>query len=78
MPDSAGKIAYTGVNRSELFHTCLTAVIYIINIDGSGQVKITDDETEAAKPMFFPDGRYLAFVGYIYDSRMEYILKSPR
>jgi len=74
MPGSDGKIAYTGVDRyGTIPYQFNGGDIYIINIDGSGQVKITDDEIDAAKPVFSPDGRYLAFVGYIYDSGVEYI-----
>jgi len=74
MPDSTGKIAYTGVDRyGTIPYQFNGGDIYIINIDGSGQVKITDNEIDAAKPVFSPDGRYLAFVGYIYDSSVEYI-----
>jgi Tol biopolymer transport system component len=74
MPGSAGKIAYTGVDRyGTIPYQFNGGDIYIINIDGSGQVKITDNEIDAAKPVFSPDGRYLAFVGYIYDSGVEYI-----
>lgn len=74
MPGSAGKIAYTGVDRyGTIPYHFNGGDIYTINIDGSGQVKITDDEIDATKPVFSPDGRYLAFVGYIYDSSVEYI-----
>jgi len=73
MPDSTGKIAYTGVGR----HGTITSNfnggnIYIINIDGSGLVEI-DYEADAARPVFSPDGRYVAFIVYIYDSSFEYI-----
>lgn len=77
IPDSAGKVAYTGVDRyGTISYHFNSGDIYIINIDGSGQVKITDDEIDAAKPVFSPDGRYLAFIGYIYDSGMEYVVSS--
>jgi Tol biopolymer transport system component len=77
MPGSAGKIAYTGVDRyGTISYHFNSGDIYIVNIDGSGQVKITDDEINAAKPVFSPDGRYLAFIDYIYDSGMEYVVSS--
>lgn len=77
MPGSAGKIAYTGVDRyGTISYHFNSGDISIVNIDGSGQVKITDDEINAAKPVFSPDGRYLAFIDYIYDSGMEYVVSS--
>ncbi|NQT67485.1 MAG: PD40 domain-containing protein [Actinobacteria bacterium] len=77
IPDSAGKVAYTRVDRyGTISYHFNSGDIYIINIDDSGQVKITDDGIDAAKPVFSPDGRYLAFIGYIYDSDMEYVVSS--
>ena len=77
MPDTVGKLAYTGVKRYGTISSQLNSGdIYIINIDGSGQDRITDYGIGAAKPVFSPDGKYLAFIRYIYDNNMEYVESS--
>jgi len=77
MPDTVGKLAYTGVKRYGTISSQLNSGdIYIINIDSSGQDRITDYGIGAAKPVFSPDGKYLAFIRYIYDSNMEYVESS--
>jgi hypothetical protein len=74
LPDTVGKLAYTGVKRYGTIPDQLSSGdIYIMNMDGSELVKITDNEIGAAKPVFSPDGKYLAFIHYIYDSNMEYV-----
>ncbi len=77
MPDTVGKLAYTGVKRYGTISSQLNSGhIYTINIDGSGQYRITDYGIEAAKPVFSPDGKYLAFIRYMYDSNREYVESS--
>jgi hypothetical protein len=71
--DSDGLVAYVGVGRYGTITANFNAGnIYIINMDGSGKVGI-DHEVDAAKPIFSPDGRYVAFIGYVYDSNLEYL-----
>jgi Tol biopolymer transport system component len=73
LPDSTGLIAYVGVGRYGTIASNFNAGnIYIINMDGSGKVEI-DHEADASKPIFSPDGRYIAFIGYIFDSDLENI-----
>ena len=73
VPDPNGRIAYVGVGRYGTIASNFNAGnIYIINMDGSGQVEI-DHEVDASKPIFSPDGRYVAFIGYIFDSGLENI-----
>lgn len=77
MPDTVGSLVYVGVNRYGTISNQLNSGdIYIINIDGSGQDRITDYGIGAAKPVFSPDGKYLAFIHYKYDSNMEYVESS--
>ncbi len=74
MPNSIGDIAYVGVERYGTIPDQLNSGdIYTISIDGSGQNKITDYGIGAAAPVFSPDGRYIAFMHYEYDSNMEYV-----
>lgn len=47
--------------------------IYIINLDGTENTRITDYGIGAAAPVFSPDGRYIAYIHNIYDKNMEYI-----
>ncbi len=71
--DPNGRIAYVGVGRyGTIASTFNAGNIYIINMDGSGKVEI-DHEVDASKPIFSPDGRYVAFIGYIFDSGLENI-----
>ncbi len=73
VPDPNGRIAYVGVGRyGTITSTFNAGNIYIINLDGSGKVEI-DHEVDASKPIFSPDGRYVAFIGYIFDSDLENI-----
>ncbi|MFA5015182.1 MAG: hypothetical protein WC549_06540 [Actinomycetota bacterium] len=73
VPDSTGLITYVGVGRYGTIASNFNAGnIYIINIDGSGKIKI-DHEADASKPIFSPDGRYVAFIGYIFDEALENI-----
>lgn len=73
VPDPNGRIAYVGVGRyGTITSTFNAGNIYIINMDGSGQVEI-DHEVDALKPIFSPDSRYVAFIGYIFDSGLENI-----
>ena len=73
LPDSGELIAYVGVDRYGTIAPNFNAGnIYIINMDGSGKIEI-DHETDASKPIFSPDGRYVAFIGYIFDEALENI-----
>lgn len=74
IPDSAGRVAYVSVDRYGTIPFQFNGGdIYIINIDGSGEPENIEYELDAAKPIFSPNGRYVAFVGYKYDSGMGYI-----
>jgi len=73
VPDSTGLITYVGVGRyGTIAYDFNAGNIYIINMDGSGKVKI-DNEVDASKPIFSPDGRYAAFIGYVFDEALENI-----
>jgi len=73
MPDSSGLITYVGVGRYGTIASNFNAGnIYIMNMDGSGKVEI-DHEVDASKPIFSPDGRYVAFIGYVFDEALENI-----
>src|SRR4030066_948316 len=73
VPDPNGRVAYVGVRRyGTIASTFNAGNIYVINMDGSGKVEI-DHEVDASKPIFSPDGRYVAFIGYIFDSGLENI-----
>ena len=73
IPDTAGNITYVGIGRYGTISSQLNSGdIYTINIDGSGQKRITAYEIGAAGPVFAPDGKYLAFMHYEYDSNMVY------
>ena len=77
IPDTVGSLVYVGVNRyGTILNQLNSGDIYTINIDGSGQDRITDYGIGAAKPVFSPDGKYLAFIHYKYDSNMEYVESS--
>jgi len=71
--DTEDKLAYVGVKRYGTISSHLNSGdIYTMNIDGSEKNRVTSYEIGAAKPVFSPDGRYLAFIHYIYDDNMEY------
>ncbi len=75
--DTVEKIAYMGVKRYGTISSHLNSGdIYTMNIDGSEQNRVTNYEIGAVKPIFSPDGRYLAFIHYIYDDNMEYVESS--
>lgn len=71
--DPNGRIAYVGVGRYGTIASNFNAGnIYIMNVDGSGKIEI-DHEVDTSKPIFSPDGRYVAFIGYVIDEALENI-----
>ena len=74
MPGSVPRVAYTGIkNGLDTPEEWADGDIYIIDLDGTGNIKITDYGTGAATPVFSPDGRYIAYIHSIYDKNNEYI-----
>lgn len=50
--------------------------IYVINHDGSGLVKITDDPVRAADPAWSPDGKKIAFISNRHGKPEIYVMSS--
>jgi len=67
-------VAYAGVKRyGTVSNQIPSGDIYIINADGTGNRKLTDYNVGASKPIFSPDGLYIAYLNSIYDENFEYI-----
>jgi Tol biopolymer transport system component len=49
------KVAYMSIRQGELPN------VWVMNIDGSGPIQLTSDETADHKPHWFPDGKRVAF-----------------
>ena len=70
-------IAYAGVKRyGTISNQIPSGDIYIINADGTGNKKLTDYSVGPSKPVFSPDGAYVAYLNSIYDENFEYITSS--
>ena len=50
------KIAYMSIRQGELPN------VWVMNIDGSGPMQLTSDETADHKPHWFPDGKRVAYM----------------
>ena len=50
------KVAYMSIRQGELPN------VWVMNIDGTGPVQLTSDETADHKPHWFPDGRRVAYL----------------
>ena len=50
------KIAYMSIRQGELPN------VWVMNIDGSGAMQLTSDDTADHKPHWFPDGKRIAFL----------------
>lgn len=73
-PDIIGKVAYIGSLRYGTISSEIpSGDVYTINLDGSENKKLTDYGVGPAKPIFSPDGRYIAFIHHIYSENKEYI-----
>ncbi|MHB1276152.1 MAG: TolB family protein [Candidatus Humimicrobiaceae bacterium] len=67
-------IAYAGVKRyGTVSNQIPSGDIYIINTDGTGNRKLTNYNVGPSKPIFSPDGAYIAYLNSIYDENFEYI-----
>jgi hypothetical protein len=67
-------IAYAGVKRyGTISNQIPSGDIYIINTDGTGNKKLTNYSVGPSKPVFSPDGAYIAYLNSIYDENFEYI-----
>ncbi len=75
VPGSKARVAYTGIkNGLDTPEKWADGDIYIIDLDRTGSIKITDYGTGAASPVFSPDGNYIAYIHSIYDDEnTEYI-----
>jgi Tol biopolymer transport system component len=70
-------IAYAGVKRyGTISNQIPSGDIYIINTDGTGNKKLTNYVVGPSKPIFSPDGAYIAYLNSIYDENFEYIKSS--
>ena len=70
-------VAYAGVKRyGTVSNQIPSGDIYVINADGTGNRKLTDYDAGPSKPMFSPDGLYIAYLNSIYDENFEYIISS--
>ena len=68
------KIAYIGSNRYGTISSQIpSGDVYLINIDGSDNKKLTDYVIGCAKPTISPDGRFIAFINYVYNENLENI-----
>ena len=67
-------IVYAGVKRyGTISNQIPSGDIYIINADGTGNKKLTNYSVGPSKPVFSPDGAYVAYLNSIYDENFEYI-----
>lgn len=73
-PDGT-KIIYQGWQKkiSEAGNL-LKDVIYIMNIDGSGEQKLTDDKYDNFSPMFSPNGQFVLFMSVRDDTNGDRII----
>ncbi|MHB1346196.1 MAG: TolB family protein, partial [Candidatus Humimicrobiaceae bacterium] len=70
-------VAYAGVKRyGTVSNQIPSGDIYVINADGTENRKLTDYDVGPSKPMFSPDGLYIAYLNSIYDENFEYIISS--
>ncbi|MEJ7783293.1 MAG: DUF5050 domain-containing protein [Solirubrobacteraceae bacterium] len=63
LPATLAHAASTGKNGKLAFHTDRDGnlEIYTMNLDGSGQTRLTNNAANDAQPFFSPDGRKIAF-----------------
>jgi len=67
-------VAYAGVKRyGTISNQIPSGDIYIINTDGTNNRKLTNYTIGPSKPVFSPDGIYIAYVNSIYDENFENI-----
>ena len=50
--------------------------IYVMNADGSGQVRMTEDPADDSQPVWSPDGREIAFVSERDGNREIYVMNA--
>jgi TolB protein len=68
-PEPVGKIAFAS-DRAGNFD------IYVMNPDGSGLVRVTDDPAEDTHPTWSPDGRSIAFVSTRDGNKEIYVVSA--
>ena len=68
-PEPVGKIAFAS-DRAGNFD------IYVMNPDGSGLVRVTDDPAEDTHPTWSPDGRQIAFVSTRDGNKEIYVVSA--
>jgi Tol biopolymer transport system component len=68
-PDPPGKIAFAS-DRAGNFD------IYVMNPDGSGIVRLTNDPAEDTQPTWSPDGRQIAFVSNRDGNKEIYVINA--
>jgi len=67
-------VAYAGVKRYGTISSQIpSGDIYIINADGTNNKKLTNYNIGSSKPIFSPDGTYIAYLNSIYDENFENI-----
>ena len=72
--DGTTKVAYIGSGRYGTISSQIpSGDVYLINIDGSDNKKLTDYIVGCEKPIISPDGRFIAFIHHIYDKNYENI-----
>ncbi|MBM3707905.1 MAG: hypothetical protein FJW69_06160 [Actinobacteria bacterium] len=74
---AAGKIAYIGVLRyGTIGYQASSGSVFTANTDGTGVKQLTDYQFGAAKPVFSPDGKFLAFLFSKFDENYDYITEN--
>jgi Tol biopolymer transport system component len=63
-PTVTGTIAFTKVVEQGEYETTLMADIYVVNADGAGLTRLTDDPHWEDHPSWSPDGRRIAYTEY--------------
>jgi len=73
----SGKIAYIGVLRyGTIGHQSSSGGVFTANTDGTGVKQLTDYQFGASKPIFSPDGKFLAFLFSSFDENFDYVVEN--